>query len=192
MPTCTLHEEIEPHLGKEKQLRPSFHSLHDGTGHSSTFFPTHHSPLSSILMQRDILFLKWRILSVRSHAARRGAILIVIHILHRVVSGAFSLRILGFGVNFTHAQVGSLFFLPHCDLCKLFQWLRCFKRAIVSPHLLVVVAVTFWGCCRLLGNHFGHDRAKNNSKVVFPCPSGNCWLTACMQWLVFGLCWEWG
>ena len=27
---------------------------------------------------------------------------------------------------------------------------------------------TFWDCCNSLGSHFGHDRAKNGLRVVFP------------------------
>ena len=31
----------------------------------------------------------------------------------------------------------------------------------------------FWGCCRLFWSHFGHDRAKNGSGIVFPIQAVN-------------------
>ena len=39
----------------------------------------------------------------------------------------------GSGVNFPHAQVGSLFYFLHYRLCK-FLWLHCWEQAIVFPH----------------------------------------------------------
>ena len=32
----------------------------------------------------------------------------------------------------------------------------------------------FWDCCKLLGSRFGHDRAKNNSGIVFLAQAVNC------------------
>ena len=49
----------------------------------------------------------------------------------------------------------------------------------------------FMGFCGFLFSHFGHDRAKNDLGIEFPHPS--CELlgfAACMQWLVFRLCWS--
>ena len=63
--------------------------------------------------------------SVWSHAARRG-IRFDYH-LHFPQRGIWcvSIRILGSGVNFSHAQDGRMIFLPHCDLSKSSQWLHC-------------------------------------------------------------------
>ena len=89
-------------------------------------------------------------------------------IFQRVESGVFSLCILGSGASFPHAQVGRLYFLPQCGLCKFSRWLRCPGWTVVFPMLWVVFTVTFWDCCNSLGSCFGHDRAKNDSRVVFP------------------------
>ena len=35
------------------------------------------------------------------------------------------------------------------------------------PWVVNYDADTFWDCCKLIGSHFGHDRAKNDSGVVF-------------------------
>ena len=35
------------------------------------------------------------------------------------------------------------------------------------PHVAGCVCFTFWDCYRLFWSRFGHDRAKNNSRVVF-------------------------
>ena len=49
---------------------------------------------------------------------------------------------------------------------------RCFSveiGAIVLPMILCAMGLfTFLGCCGFLLGHFGHDRAKNNSRIGFP------------------------
>ena len=53
-PTCTLHQQVDPHIGKENHHRhhsmQTLHSLHDGAVNTPTL-PTRHSPLSLILTQ---------------------------------------------------------------------------------------------------------------------------------------------
>ena len=44
---------------------------------------------------------------------------------------------------------------------------------------------TFVGCCGFLLSRFGHDRAKNDSGIDFPCPS--CELLVCCMYVVDGL-----
>ena len=62
---------------------------------------------------------------VWSHTARRGSCFgYHSHFLQRDIWCA-SIRILGSGVNFSHAQDGRMIFLPHCDLSKSSQWLHC-------------------------------------------------------------------
>ena len=80
------------------------------------------------------------------------------------------------------------FSLPLCGLYVFSQWFCCSGRA-VFPHVLyklyslihfgTVIFPRCWLCCRGLPyifgtvvispeSHFGHDRAKNDSKNVFP------------------------
>ena len=134
-PTRTLHQQIEPHVGQKKRLRPLFHSHHDCRC-TLLHFSTCHSPLLLILIKGDVLFLMEGILSVGSHAARRGVVLTVIHVVYRVVPGVcFSIRILGSSVNFPHAQVGSLFTSSIAD-CVSFRGFIIENR-LLSPHVLV-------------------------------------------------------
>ena len=61
---------------------------------------------------------------------------------------------------------------------------------LLFPHICWLSCHCDLGYCRLLWNHFGHDRAKNNSGVCFPLSRFNCWFVASTQWLVFGLHWS--
>ena len=55
--------------------------------------------------------------------------------------------------------------LPTIVVCDFFteRWLwSC------SLYLLGYVSICVLGYCRLLRNHFGHDRAKNDSRICLP------------------------
>ena len=43
---------------------------------------------------------------------------------------------------------------------------------------------TFWDCCRLFWSRFGHNRAKNDSVIDFPCQAVNTLvlLRVCSGW----------
>ena len=41
------------------------------------------------------------------------------------------------------------------------------ENGLLFPHVAGCVFFTFWDCCRLFWSCFGHDRAKNDSRVVF-------------------------
>ena len=69
-----------PHAHSTSKSNPTLGRKNDYTHHSTLstttlstlpHFPTRRPPLSSILTQRDVRFLTWRILSMGSHVARR-------------------------------------------------------------------------------------------------------------------------
>ena len=74
----------------------------------------------------------------------------------------------GSGVKFPHAEVESRYLLPQCGMCKFFLVASLSRRDCCFSHVVSYVVDTFGDCCKLLGSHFGHDRAKNDSGVVFP------------------------
>ena len=41
------------------------------------------------------------------------------------------------------------------------------ENGLLFPHVVGCVCFTFWDCCRLFWSRFGHDRAKNDSGIVF-------------------------
>ena len=83
----------------------------------------------------------------------------------------FSLSICGLCIHFSPAQLRTWLSSSIFGLFNFPRWLHCWERALVFQRWLDVSTFVFWGCCRLFWSHFGHDRAKNGSGIVFPYPS---------------------
>ena len=48
------------------------------------------------------------------------------------------------------------------------------ENGLLPPHVLVgCVCCHDWGYCRFFWSHFGHERAKNDSGIVFPVQAMN-------------------
>ena len=111
--------------------------------------------------RRGILFSVW------SHIARGGSHFDCHSCFPQRGIWCVSIHILGSVVNFSHAQVGRLIFLPHFVVCVSLPSGFIVENRLLFPHVAGCVGFTFWDCCRLFWSRFGHDRAKNDSGVVF-------------------------
>ena len=159
-PTDILHQWIEPHNGQKNDYAP----------HSTLSTPLF-SPLSIHphvwMVFREFpstrFFFGW------SHTARSGGSSSdVIHISIEWYLACLPSEFRRSDVNFSHAQVGSPYLLPHCGLCKSFSIASFPRTDCCFSHVVICVTDTFWHCCNSLGSCFGHDRANNDSRFIFP------------------------
>ena len=71
------------------------------------------------------------------------------------------------------------------------SWLHCWG-GLLFHHIWRLSCWYNLGYCRLLWSRFGHDRDKNDSSIVFPCPSCEVlvWLQESSSWSLDYVEWD--
>ena len=80
----------------------------------------------------------------------------------------FPLCVLGSGASLPHAQAGRLYSLPSVVCVSFPGGFVAQDGLLFYPCCNLCLLIHFGDCCNSLGSHFGHDRAKNDSGVIFP------------------------